>query len=237
MSTHRQPDYAMAAFIQPRRIYMACVNCRAGKVKTTFTEATSALGTYSTHAARMDSGFSGVRSIGQRKPATAEPGLLPAKTASQFNPGPSVPTPMTQPNRYPPKSQYPPGGDYIPYNYGGSAFQAPLPQLGHPSSNLANQQPAAPEYHSEYQHYFANFGHNDVSYPADIYPGRMVFRKLLDDESHWMGVSWFKRGKSKKVNKKKWTALQYFFLDVYAPILLVILFLDGNEEDRGKEQE
>ncbi|KAJ7467648.1 hypothetical protein FB451DRAFT_1178016 [Mycena latifolia] len=33
MSTHTRPDSAMAAFTKPRRIHMACVNCRAGKTR------------------------------------------------------------------------------------------------------------------------------------------------------------------------------------------------------------
>ncbi|KAJ7438974.1 hypothetical protein FB451DRAFT_1192352 [Mycena latifolia] len=211
MSTHTQPDSAMAAFIQPRRIYMACVNCRAGKVKyispgddQPCARCTNRRLECEYLAVPKGQPQSGSTTDGRRRsrkppppsgptlhmppgwtqasqgcgasdrgnPPQPSQGFSPPQTASQFNPGPSVPTPMSQPNRYPPKSQYPPGGDYIPYNYAGSEFQAPLPQLGHQSSNLANQQPAAPEYHSEYQQYFANFGLNDVSYPADIYPGR-----------------------------------------------------------------
>ncbi|KAJ7478947.1 hypothetical protein FB451DRAFT_1172075 [Mycena latifolia] len=36
MSTHTRPDSAMATLTKATRIYMACVNCRAGKVKVGF---------------------------------------------------------------------------------------------------------------------------------------------------------------------------------------------------------
>ncbi|KAJ7476636.1 hypothetical protein FB451DRAFT_1173505 [Mycena latifolia] len=211
MSAHTRPDSAMAAVAKPRRIPMACVNCRAGKIRCISIENGQPCARCTKRrleceylAVPDEQALSGSTTDGRRRsrkppppsgpPSHMAPGWTQApqgygesgrgnqpqpsqdffrpQIASQFNPDPGVPGPMTQPNRYPPQPQYPAGGDYIPSNYGGNAFQPPLPQLGHPSSSLPNQKPGVPEYPSEYQQYFANFGLNNVSYPADMFPGR-----------------------------------------------------------------
>ncbi|KAJ7448328.1 hypothetical protein FB451DRAFT_1187755 [Mycena latifolia] len=88
----------------------------------------------------------------------------PPQSSSQSNPGPVGPTPMIEPNCYPPQPQNPAARDYIPYSFASTANQPPL---AHPSSN---QQPGAPGHPSEYQQYLANFGLNAISHPAVMFP-------------------------------------------------------------------
>ncbi|KAJ7476582.1 hypothetical protein FB451DRAFT_1173448 [Mycena latifolia] len=107
--------------------------------------------------------------------------LYPPQTASQFNPGPGVLAPMTEPTRYPPQLQYPVDGDYIPYTSGGTANQQARPQLAHPSLRRPNQPPAGFGHPSEYPQYFANFGFNNAANHADLYPRRsmLLWRKPM----------------------------------------------------------
>ncbi|KAJ7447677.1 hypothetical protein FB451DRAFT_1188205 [Mycena latifolia] len=199
MSTNPRPDSGMAAVTAPRRISMACVKCRAGKVKV-------GLGFYPASLpddqARSGSTTDAGRCSRKQPPPPSAPmkknrtksklqqllystasrgyggsdrggtpypvqGYFPPQSSSQFNPGPVGPTPVIEPNRYPPQPQNHVAGDYIPYNFAGTVNH---PHLAHPSPRLPNQQPGAPGYPSEYQQYFANFGLNDISYPAAMLP-------------------------------------------------------------------
>ncbi|KAJ7476551.1 hypothetical protein FB451DRAFT_1173414 [Mycena latifolia] len=177
MSTHTRPDSAMATFTKPARMYMACMNCRAGKVKvdilccpprddidlliSVYPRETASLARVAPRRGSNPPSPSGPTPHVPAGWTQAPPGygasgrgshpqpsqdFFPPQTASQFTPGPGVPAPMTQPNRYPPQPQHFAGGDYIPYNYGGTATQPPPtqpppPQLAHPSSRLPYQQP------------------------------------------------------------------------------------------------
>ncbi|KAJ7447675.1 hypothetical protein FB451DRAFT_1188202 [Mycena latifolia] len=209
MSTQTRPDSGMAAFTAPRRISMACVKCRAGKVKCISPEdgrpcarctkrrleceylpvpdeqARSGSTTGPRRRSRkqppppsaptphLPSGSiqapRGYGGSGRGSPPYPVQGYFPPQSSSQFNPGTVGPTPMIEPNRYPPQPQHHVAGDYIPYNNAATVNQLPL---GHPPSRLPNQQPGAPGYPSEYQQYLANFGRNDISHPAAMFPRR-----------------------------------------------------------------
>ncbi|KAJ7456128.1 hypothetical protein FB451DRAFT_1277046 [Mycena latifolia] len=211
MSTHTRPDSAMEAFTQPRRIYIACVNCRARKVKCISPEDGQPCARCTKkrieceylavpeEQARSSSTAPGGQRSGKHppRPSASTPQMPPAwaqappgyggsnrgnpqhsgqgyypQNASQYHAVPGGPPPMTQPDRYPAQPQYPAAGGHHAYNHGGVQNQQPRPQNVHSPSGLPHPQAGAPGYPSDYQQYLANFGLNDGSYPASMYPRR-----------------------------------------------------------------
>ncbi|KAJ7440740.1 hypothetical protein FB451DRAFT_1191390 [Mycena latifolia] len=162
MSTHTRPDSGIAALTTPRRIAVACVKCRAGKIKCISpgdgqpcARCTKRRLECEYLAVPDQQARDGLKLPGATGDLTEEAHHTRSKTVARHR----APRSPIQP-------QNPAARDYIPYSFASTANQPPL---AHPSSN---QQPGAPGHPSEYQQYLANFGLNAISHPAVMFPKR-----------------------------------------------------------------
>ncbi|KAJ7447673.1 hypothetical protein FB451DRAFT_1188200 [Mycena latifolia] len=147
MSNHPRPDSGMAAFSQPTRIYMACVNCRAGKIKCISPGNGQPCARFTKR--RLECEYLPVPDEQARAGSTTNAGRRSRKQP----PPPSTPTP-----------HLPSGSTQAPRSYGGSdRGSPPYPVQGYfppgpqQSSSQFNPEPTDPARLIEPTRYLANF--------------------------------------------------------------------------------